>query len=461
MKSLFWIRLIRQSFYILIVMSVVQAAWGDTYCVDTAGSDSYNGLYSSYQGSSNGPFKTPNKGMESAQAGDTVTINDGVYTIPADDQIRMRNLGKDTEPIVIKAANKHKAKIVMATTANDAVIQFGVWSSSGWTEDNPFYVTIDGLEIVGGYDHCIGITGSSYVTVKNCKLHDSGRDAIKVNSGSNHVTILNNEIYNTGARDDSNAEGIDVTSSNYTTIQYNHIHHIPRWGLYLKKLSRYGLVENNLIHDSYGGIGLGESTVCYDSIARNNVLYNIHVAALQGQGAIRCKFYNNTLYNVANTSWAGLRAARAELSLSGESKYCETLEFTKNIVVINSPSTYVFQATDPSFETMDQLTLDKNLYFNLNAQNKYTWRYHSVDISGIENWREWTGKAEDVNSYVGDPQFVSTDPSSSDFLKLSQASPANLIGAGADVSFLAKIGTDTIQGTVACAAPQNLRVIYP
>lgn len=456
MKSLFLIRLIRQTFCLLVGLFAVQAAWGATYYVDVAGSDAYNGLYSSYQGSDNGPFLTPNKGMESAQGGDTVIINDGNYTISADDEIRLKVLGTASAPIIIKAANKHKAKITMATTANAAVIMMGVWSSAGWTEDNPFYVTIDGLEIVGGYDHCIQVTGSSYVTIKNCKLHDSGRDAIKVNSGSNHVTIENNEIYSTGARDDSNAEGIDVTSSNYTTIRSNHIHDIPRWGLYIKKLSRYGLVENNLIHDSYGGIGLGESTVCYDSIARNNVLYNIQVAALQGQGAIRCQFYNNTLYNVATASWAGLRAARAETSLDGESKYCEQLEFTKNIVVINSASTYVFQATDPSFESMDQLILDNNVYFNLNAEKNYVWRYHSKDVSGIESWVEWSGNTEDVNSVVADPLFLSTNPSDANFLKLSESSVAKSGGVGADVSFLTTVGprvVDAPTGLVATKVP--------
>lgn len=440
MKNNFLTKLVRQAFCLGIGLLFVHTAWGATYYVDEAGSDSYNGLYSSYQGSSNGPFLTPNKGMESAQAGDTVIINDGEYTIPADDQIRLRTLGTEDAPITIKAANKQQAKLTMATTANDAVIQIGIYSS-GWTEDNPFYVTIDGLEIVGGYDHCIAATGSSYVTIKNCKLHDSGRDAIKVNSGSNYATIENNEIYNTGARDDSNAEGIDVTSSNYTTIRYNYIHDIPRWALYIKKLSQYGLVENNLIHDCYGGIGLGESTVCYDSVARNNVLYNIEVAALQGQGAIRCQFYNNTLYNVANTSWAGLRAARAETAIDGESKYCAELEFSKNIVVINSASTYIFQATDPSFESMDELTLNNNVYYNLNDGQNYAWRYHSKDIYGIENWLEWNGNTEDTDSIIADPLFISTDPSSDDFLKLSDSSPASTLDAGADVSFLANIGS--------------------
>ncbi len=412
------------------------------YYVDPSGSDANEGTKLS-------PWRTAVFAMEHVSAGDTVIFNDGIYEVSADNNIRPTQ-GLEGAWITFKAATKHGAKIYKAREGKDAVISVGIWSDSGWLEDQDFYLIFDGLEIVGGKRHCFQITGANHIIIKNCKIHDSGNDTIKINHGSNYVTIENCEIFNTGLEDPCggigegcNSDGIDVTSSDYITIRNNYIHDIMSWGLYLKKGSRFGLVEKNFISDcGEGGIGLGESTVCYDSIAKNNILYNITLTALQASGAKNCKFYNNTVYKCSlnnGKNWAALRACPAEHlegAEEGDDKYCKNVEFKNNIVLIDNEYGVFFKATDPAFgsyatstreERLSNLIMDNNLYFNIEENIKETFIFEGHEETGISNWREYTnsyGNMQDGHTIVVDPEFLSLDINSGDFLKLSEGSYA-------------------------------------
>ena len=444
-------RLIKICFMLFIYLLLIfgysaKAQTGNSYYVSPTGSDVTG------DGSSGNPWGTIQYGIDNLGTGDTLILKDGTYY--PDRRIRIYRGGIPEAWNTLRAEHKWGAKIIVPT--NDSVnfyagIGIGNWSGEfGAWVNGSFYFIIDGIEVQGGYDHAIQATAGQNIIIRNCKFHASGRDAIKINSGVGravNVTIENNEIYNTGVRDSTNCEGIDATSTDYLTIRNNHIHDIPRWGLYIKKGSEHALVENNIIHDiNYGGISLGESTVCYDCIARNNILYNIGYACLQGQGAKDSGFYHNTCYNVTTQGWGGLRAARAETldgARSGDTvKECENLVFKNNIIVINSDSNRMFHATDPSFQNIDELTLDNNLYYNLDPSQLFYVRYHSHDEYSLADWQTWSqqrslseggsGKIQDEKSFYDDPLFVSTDPSSPDFLKLSSNSPA--IDAGADLS---------------------------
>src|SRR4030042_1373459 len=66
-------------FLILCVLAAPQLLAGTIYYVATNGYDSYNGLYPSYQGGSNGPFHTLGKAAATVRAGDTLQIRGGTY----------------------------------------------------------------------------------------------------------------------------------------------------------------------------------------------------------------------------------------------------------------------------------------------------------------------------------------------------------------------------------------------
>ncbi len=67
-------------FFLLLCLTMVpQFLAGTTYYAATNGNDSHNGLFPSYMGESNGPFRTLNRAAGAVKAGDTVEIRGGTY----------------------------------------------------------------------------------------------------------------------------------------------------------------------------------------------------------------------------------------------------------------------------------------------------------------------------------------------------------------------------------------------
>ncbi len=64
---------------LLWIIVAPQLLAGTVYYVATNGNDSYNGLYPSYMGGANGPWRTLAKADHSLKAGDTLKIRGGTY----------------------------------------------------------------------------------------------------------------------------------------------------------------------------------------------------------------------------------------------------------------------------------------------------------------------------------------------------------------------------------------------
>ncbi len=436
--------------YFSISFIICLPAYSAVYYVSTGenASDSNSGTQES-------PWSTPQKAASTAIAGDTVMFEDGIYNLTK--EVRFRNQGTSDAPIIFRSVNKHGAAIHVPTNlggAGDALFSIGIYSS-GWLTDQEMYLIFDGLDLSGGSRHTIQSAGGGQLIIRNNIIHDSGNDTIKINSGANNVLIENNEIYNSGVEEsncdvnDCNSDGIDITSSDFVMVKRNHIHNIASWGLYTKKGSKNTIVENNLIHDVLeGGIGLGESTVTYNAIARNNILYNIQNSCLQFAGAKDSKFYNNTCYNVSTYqggNWAGMRVAPAQHTAGadeGDDKYSRNIEFYNNIVVINNSEGVCFKASDPSFNGsgksahIAQIKMDNNLCYNLTQNITYKWVFEGHEETGIENWRAYTqslGSELSKNAIIGQsPEILEIDNASqSDFFMLSESSPA--VNSGYDL----------------------------
>lgn len=442
---------------IVIAYMYSNPLYAATYYVSPTGNDANNGITETTA------FKNPQTGVDAANAGDTVIFLDGNYELTS--SLRLKKKGTLDQPITIKSKNKHGAKIHMPTSgANDATIAVGIYdgTNGGWQEHQEMHTILDGLDVSGGKMHAIQTAGGGYLTIRNCRIHDSGMDGIKNNSGADHTLIENNEIFNTGLVDvpncldrinveNCNAEGIDITSSAYVVVRNNHIHTINGWGTYTKKGSEFNIIENNIIHDvQEGGIGLGESTVTYNSIARNNLIYNTQLSCLQVAGAKESQFYNNTCYNVSQSNgsnWAGLRAAPAgqmDGAKPGDDKYARNVEFKNNIIVLNNAFGICFKASDPSFGPYDanttkadhiqQVNMDNNICYNLQSTTGANFVFEGKTVSGLDAWHTYTqdlGNIQDSNTKYADPMFISVDPANPLFLKLHADSPA--INTGADL----------------------------
>jgi parallel beta-helix repeat protein len=170
--------------------------------------------------------------------------------------------------------------------------------------------------------------GASNILIEDLKIHDTGRDGIKITPHCDHVTIRRSEIWNTGAADPPgtplekrNAEGIDNVNGSYMLVEDNHIHDTATTGLYFKGGASDVIVQRNRIENTgMSGILVGFDTSeeyfdllanprYYESvrgIVRNNVVRNTGYAGIGLYAAKDAVIANNTIVNAATLGHAAI-----------------------------------------------------------------------------------------------------------------------------------------------------------
>lgn len=198
---------------------------------------------------------------------------------------------------------------------------------------------ITGLDISGGNLYTLffqteweqgnpGGRGASNILIENNRLHDSGRDVIKITPKCNNLTIRGNEIYRSGRiyppgtpLEERNAEGIDNVQGAGMKVQNNHIHDISTNGVYFKGGAMDALVERNLI-ERVGESGilagfdtspeffdLGQNPQYFEAIrgiVRNNIVRETDFAGIGLYASREVLIANNTLVNTAKLGHAAL-----------------------------------------------------------------------------------------------------------------------------------------------------------
>jgi len=293
--------------------------------VSPAGSDA------SGNGSIASPFQTlgfllaPGRGL--LNPGDTITLRgpsgNNVY---AETELRLRL------PLTLRSHPGEWAVIQCPLNLENGVcIQLDPEASGS---------RISRLEITGGNLYGLffqtewdsgnnrGGRGASSVIVEDCKVHDTGRDAIKITPKSDDITIRRCEIYNTGRiypagtpLDEKNAEGIDNVNGSRMRVEDNFIHDIATNGLYFKGGAADVIVERNRIERvGEGGIMVGYDTSpeyfdttlnpqYYESIrgiVRNNVIRDTGYSGIGLYAAQNAVVANNTLVHTARSGHAAI-----------------------------------------------------------------------------------------------------------------------------------------------------------
>jgi hypothetical protein len=247
------------------------AATGNTYYVATTGSDTNNGL------SATAPFKTFNKALSTAVAGDTVLAKGGTYS----EKIVVSKSGTAGLPITIKNAPGE-------TPVLDGS-GLGASGGEGMVNIiNKSYVTIDGFEIRN-----LKSTSNSFVPI-----------GISVYGSGSNIQLLNNRIHSI-ENPNGNAHGIRVYGTSGTTpisslvINYNEIFNCKLGQS--EALVVNGNVDGfkvnfNKVHDN-DNIGIDfigfEGTAPSNDYARNgecvgNLVYNISSAKNPTYGGDAC-----------------------------------------------------------------------------------------------------------------------------------------------------------------------------
>jgi len=353
--------------------------------------------------------------IDAATPGATVLIFDGVHNPSGSLRVR-------SGPLTIKSYNKYGAKIIAPTDDSgfDHAMFVCNWAD-GHCQDTDFDLVIDGLDISGGYVYTIQVTSAHNVTIKNSKIHGPGREGIKINGDNGHsqnVIVEDCEIYDTGVRDDSNAEGVDICSSYNITLRNNYFHDIATCGFYAKKESRDILFDSNIVENANCGIGLGQSSACTNCEARNNLIMGTEDLGIQARGSVGGRIYHNTLYDVARSGAAAIWIAQDDYDTM-----TENLELYNNIIYMDSARP-VFQMGSDSMPSIDELSANNNIWFN---EQGVKFRISPTDRD-LDEWRTYSG--EESNSTEANPLFESLG---SDF-HLTEDSPA--VDKGAHVGVL-------------------------
>ena len=304
---------------LLVVVST--PALATEWFVSPSGNDN------SGNGSFSAPFRTVrhvlSTSLNMTNPGDTITLRAGTYN-ECDVRLRKR--------LTLRSYGSERAHIHCAiTTADSVTIQIDTNASGS---------RLSQLEISGGMYYGVmlqtdwyngggeNLLGPSNVILEDLKIHDTGRDGVKLTPKSNNLILRNNEIWNTGAvyppgtpLDNRNADGIDSVNVFQVLIEDNYIHNISTTGLYFKGGSTDVTVQRNRIEDTgMAGILVGFDTSVdyfdhasnpqyYESIrgtVRNNIIRNTVYEGIGLYSAKDAVVANNTIINTAQDGHAAL-----------------------------------------------------------------------------------------------------------------------------------------------------------
>ena len=241
-----------------------------TYYVSSIGNNEDSGSLSL-------PWRTIQHAIDNVNPGDLIIVEDGEY-LP----FHITHSGNESQKIIIKARNKHKA-IITGSEYYDK-------------RDAGIHITADFINIDGFNIKCTGISTSK-----------PGERGIRLSGSPNEyrkgVIIQNNKV--TGAE----WVGISTSYADDTTIQYNDISKtIIQHGIYIANSADRPVIRGNIIHDNnQAGIhmnGDGENPgdgVISNALIENNIIYNNTYgpssSAINLDGVEHSIIRNNLLFN--------------------------------------------------------------------------------------------------------------------------------------------------------------------
>ncbi len=332
------------------------------------------------------PFKTIPAAIDAASPGDVIELRNGNY---ASNEIRITKSN-----LTIRSYAGEWAVIIAPTNNED--IASCIW----YNEPDVVGGTLERLEIVGGYYYGVSFetnwdwglptrNGVSNVTLRNCKIHDTGRDCIKIKPACNNIQILSCELYNSGigisnspSNGGPNAEGIDNVNGDGMVVRNCYIHNISTSGVYVKGGAKDCIVEENLVYGiGEAGILLGFYTdaeffdqdgtnpafyECQYSLARNNIVYNTGGAGIGFFAARNCSAYNNTVITGSGDFHAPLYFSPGEIWIDDNTTLtppCFNVQAYNNIFIDQSGTgddDYTVQVRDGALSGTN--LVNRNIY---------------------------------------------------------------------------------------------------
>lgn len=282
-------------------------------------------------------------------------------------------------------------------------------SAGIWWEDNTGTFTIDNVDVFYCTTSGLKIQDTGEVltsgTIKNCEI---GYVGIGLGWGHcidihqcEYITIENNHLHHSYI-----GSGVGGDRFQHCIIQNNEINNVYYTGVDLTghtaKDCEYNIVRYNLIHDNVGaandaGITCWSETGAGSYARYNEIYYNIIYGCTYGiyisSRSEDNEIYNNVIYDCGT---GGNEAGIAIVEGTGGSTFPKNNEFKNNIVyAISGKLIYTNQAGDGSN------TLDYNCYY---PEGVGHFEWNDTDYDTLVAYRAASG--QEANSIKDDPSFV-------------------------------------------------------
>ena len=351
-------------------------------------------------GTEDEPLKTMRRASQLAKPGQTYIFEDGTYNEGA--MTVMMNSGTEEAPIVFKARNAGKAKIVYPES---------LCGTDCMQIKGKEYITIEGFEITqvkmaddtherANMDILIRVASCNNITFRDNIMHGALEEPLKVASCSG-LLIEGNHIYNSGN------EGIDFVNVCDSIIRNNTVEDCGRIALMCKGGSRSNLFYGNYIVNKtvqgqwalqLGGATDNVSTwgcttedwEAFNCYAFNNVI----VAEIEGgfqtglsfMGSKDCGFFNNVVIGAVY----GLESQTANNEVV-QWEWSPTVNnpmFKNNIIINSLKSAYnlIDEPINPDFSN--------NLFYgNAGTDPQETGSIYGQDPMFVADKSDWHLKA--------------------------------------------------------------------
>lgn len=433
-------KFIKSIIFIIFLIFISQVAWSATYYVDQNNAKAND----NNPGTESSPWKTIQKGINMAQAGDTVYVKEAVYYETVD---TVRS-GSNGSPITFQNYPGHNP-ILDGSKSGDNYVVYLL---------NKDYIAWNGIDIRNGQKVGIWFEGD-HNTIEHCAVYNNGvpngsydSGIIMKNSEYGHINDV--EVYGNGRN------GISVTYSNYCTIEYCYAHdNLYHNGIQIfradvsSEYSHHNIVRYNISKHNYGGFlsWYNQYAKIYNNLIIDSIHYGMQITTgnLGGPSPYSAysKIYNNTITNSGGHGM--LITSTRDLAI-------------KNNILANNNYEDIYMTSTTGHD------IDYNLYYG-----SPSWRWGGNNYSSLSSWQ--SASSQDVHSFLDNPGFVDADGEDYSLQSSSSAinKGVNLTSEGItdDINGTSRpqggdfdIGayeyvTDTPDSPVELIPPENLRVV--
>ncbi len=351
---------------------------------------------SSGNGDLGSPYATLRHALGQAVSGDVLTLRSGEY---------VGGVTVATPDLTLRSHPDEWA--VVQAPIDDSGVGNALWVNTTGTR-------LQRLELIGGYYYALKFEQGDAL-VSRCRIHGSGRDAVKIVPGADDITLEFCEIYDSGLRDDSNAEGIDNVNGDRMIVRDSYVHDTGTNCAYATG-GAIGVVFERCLFARCGhaGVMLGQSSgtefldpvqnptykESIDGVVRNCIVVDTPGAGIAMQAALRPRVHNNTLVDVAESGNGGLYVAST--THLGETRASEDIELINNIVVLSatSPRPIVFITASG---LTGGLSMDHNRYHKVGDSPVFWDERVGAYGWSLADWQSNTGQG--AHSSAGDPDL--------------------------------------------------------